>query len=97
MALRRLCKASDSMGADNCPAVYVEDEPQWLIAQGKALDDVLTGQLLDLAADETAVRVPTETIVRAVAMLLAERGEPALAGDISRILSPVAEMEVSAP
>lgn len=90
MAPARLCKAASSFGEDHCPAVYTTDDPGWLIAQGKILSiDDLTA-LLDHAADETAVRVPTETVVRAIAHLFRSRGEVDLADQMECALAEFA-------
>jgi hypothetical protein len=66
MKLRKLAKDPNSnQGA--CPAVYVaEDDPAVMVVQGKILDQATTAELDDVAGDETAVRVPTETLIRAV-------------------------------
>ncbi len=47
-----------------------------MVAQGKKLDADTTANLEDHAADETAVLIPTETVVRAVGKHLAEYGWP---------------------
>jgi hypothetical protein len=72
MKLRKLAKDPNSnQGA--CPAVYVaEDDPAVMVVQGKHLDTETTAELDDVLADETAVRIPTETLVRAVENYLAQ-------------------------
>jgi hypothetical protein len=72
MKLRKLAKDPNSnQGA--CPAVYVaEDDPAVMVVQGKYLDTETTAELDDVLADETAVRIPTETLVRAVENYLAQ-------------------------
>jgi hypothetical protein len=72
MKLRKLAKDPDSnQGA--CPAVYVaEDDPAVMVVQGKSLDAETTAELDDVLGDETAVRIPAETLVRAVENYLAE-------------------------
>ncbi len=88
MRFRRLCKAANSMGEDDeCPAVYVGDDPAVMIAQGKILDPTVRTALLDLADDETAVQIPTETVLRAVGLYLAERGRPDLLAEIEFCLA----------
>ena len=73
MKLRKLAKdPSSNQGA--CPAVYVaEDDPAVMVVQGKHLDGDTAAQLDDVLADETAVRIPAETMVRAVEHYLAEQ------------------------
>jgi hypothetical protein len=73
MKLRKLAKDPDSnQGA--CPAVYVaEDDQAVMVVQGKLLDAETTAELDDVLMDETAVRIPAETMVRAVEQYLAER------------------------
>lgn len=74
MKLRMLAKDPDS-GFGGCPAVYAApDDPAVMVVQGKVLDADTTSQLHDLLTDETAVRIPAETVVRAVESYLAERG-----------------------
>jgi hypothetical protein len=87
MRLRKLAKDSNSPTGD-CPALYVADgDSAVMVAQGKLLDDHTTGELEDLAANETAVRVPTETVLRAAGRLLAEHGRPSVADEIEAYLA----------
>jgi hypothetical protein len=73
MKLRQLAKDSGS-NTGKCPAVYVaDDDPAVMVVQGKHLDAATTAELHDMLADETAVRIPAETMVRAVEKYLAER------------------------
>lgn len=97
MRYRRLCKAASSMGSEqDCPAVYVADgDPQSMIAQGKILDDAVLATLLNLAADETAVAIPTETVLRAAGLFLAEHGRPALATAIEDVLAEIEPVGVA--
>jgi hypothetical protein len=73
MKLRRLAKDPNSnQGA--CPAVYVaEDDPTVMVVQGKFLDAETTAELDEVLDDETAVHIPTETLVLAVEKYLAEQ------------------------
>lgn len=66
MKLRKLAKDPNSnQGA--CPAVYVaEDDPAVMVVQGKHLDAETTTELDEVLHDETAVRIPTEVLLRAV-------------------------------
>ena len=76
MKITRLAKDGES-GEHGCPAVYVaDDNPAVMVVQGKYLDPDTTENLLNHAADETAVRIPAETMVRAVRAYLAEHGRP---------------------
>jgi hypothetical protein len=76
MKITRLAKDGES-GEHGCPAVYVaNDDRAVMVVQGKVLDPETTGNLVDHAADETAVRIPAETLVRAVGAYLAEQGRP---------------------
>jgi len=73
MKLRKLAKdPSSNQGA--CPVVYVaEDDPAVMVVQGKLLDADTTAELHDVLDDETAVRIPAETVVRAAEKYLAEQ------------------------
>ena len=76
MKITRLAKDGES-GEHGCPAVYVaDDDPTVMVVQGKYLDVDTRGNLVDRAGDETAVRIPAETLVRAVQTYLAERRQP---------------------
>lgn len=73
MKLRKLAKDGGSE-VDRCPAVYVaEDDPAVMVVQGKLLDADTTAELEDPLPDETAVRIPAETVLRAVEKYLAEQ------------------------
>ena len=73
MKLRQLAKDGKS-NTGKCPAVYVaDDDPAVMVVQGKRLDADTTAELNDVLADETAVRIPAETMVRAIEKYLAER------------------------
>ncbi|MGI5127285.1 hypothetical protein ACQEVB_10780 [Pseudonocardia sp. CA-107938] len=94
MKFRRLCKSNDSLSkADGCPAVYLGEDLLTMIVQGKLLDAPTLAGLLELMDDETAVRIATETVIRAVEKLLVERGRPDLATELENVL---AELEVAA-
>ncbi|MGQ0573660.1 MAG: hypothetical protein ACT4RN_05575 [Pseudonocardia sp.] len=82
MALRRLRKSADSFGKENCPAVYIDDDPAVLVAQGRALAPPREPELLERADDEIAVVLPAETVLRAVGVYLAERGRPGVLAEI---------------
>jgi hypothetical protein len=94
MKFRRLCKAGDSLSEeDNCPAVYLGEDLLTMVVQGKILDSTTLATLLQLADDETGVRIATETVVRAVGKLLVERGRRDLAAELESVL---AELELTA-
>lgn len=75
MRLTRLAKDANS-GNHGCPALYVApDDPSVMVAQGTFLDADTLRNLQDLAPDETAVRIPTETVLRAARAYLDEYGQ----------------------
>jgi hypothetical protein len=77
MKLRKLAKDAGSPTGE-CPAVYVaKDDPETMVVQGKLLDADTLANLDDPATDETAVRIPAETVIRAAERYLAEHGRPA--------------------
>lgn len=81
-------------GNDECPAVYVSDDPAAMIVQGKVLDAATLGVLLDLADDESAVKVPAETVLRAVGIFLADQGRADLRAAIEACVIDPATAEV---
>lgn len=87
MMLRRLCKSSSSFPDNECPAVYVDDDPAMMVGQGKLLDAVTTAQLHNLAEDESAVAIPTETLLRAAGLFLAEQGRPGMLAEVESYLA----------
>jgi hypothetical protein len=61
-------------GLHGCPAVYVaDDDPAVVVVQGRLLDSDTLANLRDHASDETGVRIPAETLVRAVEAYLASQ------------------------
>ena len=84
--LRRLCKSADSFPQGDCSAMYVSDDPATMVGQGKVLDTGTAAELLDVAEDERAVAIPTETVLRAAALLLAENGRPAMTAEVEAFL-----------
>lgn len=86
MKLRRLCKSAESIPQGQCPAMYVSDDPTTMVGQGKLLDAGTTAELLDVAHDEQGVAIPTETVLRAAAALLAESGRPAMQAEVEEFL-----------
>lgn len=76
MKLRKLAKAGDSK-TGGCPAVYVaQEDAATMVVQGKLLDGDTIAELHEPLPDETAVRIPAETMVRAVERYLAEHERP---------------------
>jgi hypothetical protein len=76
MKLRKLAKDANSPTGE-CPAVAVAEGPAEMVVQGKFLDSDTLASLEDHAPGETAVRIPVETMVRAVEKYLAEHRRPA--------------------
>jgi hypothetical protein len=87
MKLTRLCKSVESWDDTKCPAMYLDEDPTWMVGQGKTLDRETLAQLLSLADDESGVAVPTETVLRAAAFFLAAHGQPGLAAEIENFLN----------
>jgi hypothetical protein len=67
------------------------DEPAVMVGQGKRLDAATTAELQDLADDELGVAIPTETVLRAAGMFLAERGRPGVMAEVERFLAELKE------
>lgn len=87
MNLIRICKSEDSLAQGQCPAMYsVPEEPLKMVAQGKKTDADTAAHLRDVAHDETAVILPTETVLRAVASVLADAGYPTAKADVESYL-----------
>lgn len=87
MAPRRLCKSADSDDKDKCPAVYVADDPTRMIAQGPLLDAAEVAELQQVAGGEGGVLLPTETLLRASGLFMAERGRPLLLAEVENFLA----------
>lgn len=86
MRLRRLCKDGNSTDEDECPAIYLAEDPAVMVAQGKLLDAPTMADLQNLAPDEIAAALPTETVLRAAALFLAEQGRPAMGTEVEDFL-----------
>jgi hypothetical protein len=82
MAAYRLAKDVNSVTSGGCPALYGTDDPKEMRAQGKVLTDGELAELLELLGDETAVRIPAETLLRGVARYVSEHGDGDLSGRI---------------
>jgi hypothetical protein len=90
VALKRLCKAANSIGQGDCPAMYLDIEDlAWMVGQGPQLDAAATGELLERAPEEVGVRIPTETVLRAVGLFLADRGHPGALAEVQAYLAEV--------
>ena len=77
-------------GNDECPAVYVSDTTaSVMVALGRTLSADVLATLLNLAHDETAVEIPTETVLRAAGLYLADHGRPDLLAEIETFLADV--------
>jgi hypothetical protein len=88
VALKRLCKAANSIGQGDCPAMYLDlDDLTWMVGQGPRLDDAATRELLESAPEEVGVRIPTETVLRAVGLFLADRGHPGVLAEVETYLA----------
>jgi hypothetical protein len=87
MPLRRICKSGQSGAREECPAVYLEKPATTSVAQGPLLDAKETAELQQLGEGEGAVRLPTETLLRAAALILAEHGRPAMQAEVDDFLS----------
>jgi hypothetical protein len=83
-------RQANSFPQDKCPAVYVEeDDPSTMVGQGKKMSAKAKAELRDLAAEEDAVRIPTETVLRAVGLFLAEQGRPVVLAEVEAYLEEV--------
>jgi hypothetical protein len=87
MPLRRICKSGQSGAREECPAVYLEKPPITSVAQGPLLSQDDMFELQQLGEGEGAVRLPTETLLRAAALILAEHGRPAMLAEVQDFLS----------
>lgn len=87
MALRRLAKWRGSVFNGACPALYSTEDPATMISQGKKPTSAQMAELLEVADDETAVAIPTETVFRGVAKYATEQGDQELAGKIEDFLA----------
>ena len=86
MALRRLAKDVTSLTSGGCPALYATDDPGWMVAQGPPLSAAEEAALLERLPHELGVRVPTETVLRAVAKHATEHGDDRLAAAVEAFL-----------
>jgi hypothetical protein len=87
MPLRRICKSGDSGEYGECPAVYLEKPPATTVAQGPLLTPEEMTELQELGEGEGAVRLPTETLLRAAALILAEHGQPSMLAEVTDFLA----------
>lgn len=61
-----------------------------MVGQGPQLDAAATGKLLERAPDEVGIRIPTETVLRAVGLFLADRGHPVVLAQVEAYLGEAA-------
>jgi len=87
MAIHRLAKDQSSRGKGGCPALYATDDPSRMIAQGPVLPDAEFDELLEIQPFETAVAIPTETVLRGVAKYATEHGADDLTASIEAFLA----------
>ncbi|MDQ2708667.1 MAG: hypothetical protein M3Z25_13955 [Actinomycetota bacterium] len=87
MKLTRLCKSAESGTREDCPAMYVADDPTVMVGQGTKLDPDTAAELLDRAVDEDGVAIPTETVLRAAGLFLAAHGRPGIAAEVEAFLA----------
>src|SRR5687767_3545482 len=76
MKLHWLCKSADSRKDGDCPAMYLGEDPALMVGQGKVLDARTAAELHHVAPDEGGLLYPTEMVLRAAALVLAEHGRP---------------------
>jgi hypothetical protein len=86
MKLRRICKSGDSHADGECPAMYLGEDPTMMVCQGTMLDGDTSAELRDVAADEIGLILPTETVLRAAALVLADHGRPAMIAEVEAFL-----------
>ncbi|MBO0811209.1 MAG: hypothetical protein J2P23_04095 [Microlunatus sp.] len=67
MNLSEIARISGGPNCDDksCPAIYVGEDPNVLVVQGKGLDTDTTANLTGVAVDELAVAIPREILLRA--------------------------------
>lgn len=87
MRLRRLCKSNTSDKYEQSPAMYIAETPTLMVAQGWELDDATSAELVEVAPNESGVSLPTETVLRAAALFLAEHGRPAMRAEVESFLA----------
>jgi len=87
MKLRRLCKSAESTAEGKCPAMYLADDPTVMVGQGTHLDAATAAEMRDVAAEEGGLAFPTETVLRAAALVLAEHGRPAMRAEVEEFLA----------
>lgn len=91
MKLRWLCKSASSWEDGDCPAMYLGEDPTLMVGQGKFLDPATAAELRHVASDESALVYPTEMVLRAAALVLAEHGRPAMLAEVEAFLAAQAE------
>lgn len=91
MKLHWLCKSAESRKEGDCPAMYLADDPTRMVGQGKILDASTAAELRHVAPDEGGLEFPTEMVLRAAALVLAEHGRPAMLAEVEAFLAEHAE------
>jgi len=86
MKLHWLCRSADSRKEGDCPAMYLGEDPNLMVGQGKFLDSATAAELRHVAADEGGLAFPTEMVLRAAALVLAEHGRPAMLAEVETFL-----------
>ena len=87
MGVHRLAKWRGSVFNGACPALYSTEDPATMISQGTKPTSAQMAELLEVASDETAVAIPTETVFRGIAKYATEHGDEQLAGKIEEFLA----------
>lgn len=94
MELHRVVKARRSVFNGACPAVYDTEDPGEVIIQGTKLTDKEAGGSPDVAGDETAVKVPVETLFHWLAKDAGQQGDAELVGKVGTFQEDLSEVTV---
>lgn len=86
MKLRRLCKSASSDGERDCPAMYVTEDPAMMVAQGRISTWRRGASCATWPRASPGLPSPTETVLRAAALFLAENGRPAMLVEVEAFL-----------
>ncbi|MGI5126548.1 hypothetical protein ACQEVB_06985 [Pseudonocardia sp. CA-107938] len=87
MKLHWLCKSELSRKEGQCPAMYLGENKKVMVGQGKLLDAETAAELRHVASDEGGLAFPTEMMLRAAALVLAEHGRPAMLAEVEAFLA----------
>jgi hypothetical protein len=69
--------------------MYLAEDPAMMVGQGTMLDAPTRAHLRNVAPVEDAVALPTETVLRAVGLFLAEQGRPSVLAEVEAFLAEV--------